>query len=51
VKGCERESGCARLCMGAREKRRLVEACERERRGAVLWPGEDSIRGSRLVCW
>jgi hypothetical protein len=50
MKGCQKESGWARLCMDAREKRRLVEECERERRGVVLWPGGDSIRGSRLVC-
>jgi hypothetical protein len=50
VKGCERERGWARLYMGAREKRRLVQECERERRGAVLRLGRDSTRGSRLVC-
>jgi hypothetical protein len=50
VKGCERERGWARLSMGAREKRRLVKEYEREGRGAVLWLGGDSTRGSRLVC-
>jgi hypothetical protein len=50
VKGCERERGWARLCIGARVKRRLVRECEKEKRGAVLWSGGDSTRGSRLVC-
>jgi hypothetical protein len=49
-KGYEREREWARLCMDAREKRRLVEECERERRGAVLLSEGDSICGSRLVC-
>jgi hypothetical protein len=50
VKGCEGQRGWARLYMDLREERRLVKEGERERRGAVLWPGEVSIPGSRLVC-
>jgi hypothetical protein len=50
VKGCERECGWVRLCLRAREKRRLVNECEREGRGVVLWLRGDSTRGSRLVC-
>jgi hypothetical protein len=39
VKGCERERGLARLCMGAREKRREREGGgvrERKERGDTL---------------
>jgi hypothetical protein len=36
--------------MGEREKHRLVDEYERERRGAVLGLGGDSTHGSRLVC-
>jgi hypothetical protein len=40
-----------RLRVGARERRRLAEECERDRRGAMLWSRRNSTLGGGLVCW